>query len=65
MMKSLCTTCRFVREIRTARSCFLLCQLSNSDPDYAKYPPQPVRHCEGYEEAGGMEDGEIEEEKLE
>ena len=50
-MESLCTTCRFVREIRTPRSCFLLCRLSDGNPDYPKYPPQPVRRCQGYEPA--------------
>jgi hypothetical protein len=53
MMQSLCTTCRFVRAIRTVRSCFLLCQRSKGDAQYPKYPAQPVRRCGGYEEAGG------------
>jgi hypothetical protein len=49
MKTSLCVTCQFKRDIRTARSCFLLCQLSNSNPAFAKYPPQPVRQCSGYQ----------------
>jgi hypothetical protein len=49
MKTSLCVTCQFKRDIRTARSCFLLCQLSNSNPAFAKYPPQPVRQCPGYQ----------------
>jgi hypothetical protein len=26
----------------------LLCQLSQFNPEYAKYPPQPVVRCDGY-----------------
>jgi hypothetical protein len=57
MMPSLCVTCRNKREVRTARSCFLLCELSGSNADYPKYPPQPVVQCEGYrpEESQGTE----------
>jgi hypothetical protein len=47
-MKSLCETCESVREIRTARSRFLLCELSLTDAAYPKYPPQPVVQCDGY-----------------
>ena len=35
---------------------FLLCQLSQTNPEYAKYPPQPVVRCDGHrkeEQAGG------------
>ncbi len=48
MMPSLCESCENVREIRTARSRFLLCQLSFTDAAYLKYPPQPVVRCDGY-----------------
>jgi hypothetical protein len=48
MIPSLCETCRNVREVRTARSRFLLCELSLSDAAYSKYPPQPVVRCDGY-----------------
>jgi hypothetical protein len=27
---------------------FLLCQLWQTDPEYSKYPPQPVVVCDGY-----------------
>ena len=48
MMPSLCETCGNVREVRTARSRFLLCELSLTDAAYPKYPPQPVVRCGGY-----------------
>jgi hypothetical protein len=47
-MRSLCETCQNVREIRTARSRFLLCELSFTNVAYPKYPPQPVVRCNGY-----------------
>jgi hypothetical protein len=51
MIQSLCETCTFMREIVTPRgSRFLLCQLSQTNPDYAKYPQQPVARCDGYQE---------------
>jgi putative acetyltransferase len=49
MIRSLCESCRNMREIHTARSCFLLCELSVSNDAYPKYPPQPVVRCNGYE----------------
>jgi hypothetical protein len=50
MPQSLCESCVWLREVISGRgSRFLLCQLSKSNPDYPKYPPQPVRHCDGYE----------------
>ena len=49
MIQSLCETCAWVREVVTPKgSRFLLCQLSVSNPDYSKYPPQPVVRCKGY-----------------
>ena len=48
-MRSLCETCASMREVVTPRgSRFLLCQLSQTDPAYPKYPPQPVTRCAGY-----------------
>jgi hypothetical protein len=39
-----------MREIVTPKgSRFLLCELSQSNPSYPKYPPQPVVLCEGYQ----------------
>ena len=47
-MRSLCESCGSVREVRTARSRFLLCELSLTNTAYPKYPPQPVVRCDGY-----------------
>jgi hypothetical protein len=50
MNRSLCETCALMREVVTPKeSRFLLCQLSQSNPDYPKYPPQPVVQCDGYQ----------------
>ena len=47
--QSLCDTCKNMREVRTARSRFLLCELSVTDAAYPTYPPQPVVRCDGYQ----------------
>ena len=50
MMESLCGTCSCAREIVSGTgSRFLLCQKSQADRRYPKYPPQPVIACEGYQ----------------
>jgi hypothetical protein len=49
MPQSLCETCLYMRGIHTARSRFLLCELSLTDFDYPKYPRQPIVRCDGYE----------------
>lgn len=57
-MASLCETCQHMREVRTARSRFLLCEPSTTNANYPKYPPQPVIRCAGYqlrEDAGAMQ----------
>lgn len=33
---------------------FLLCRKSKDDPRFAKYPPQPIGRCSGYEQASPM-----------
>jgi len=54
MMPSLCELCQNVREVRTPKgSRFLLCQLSFTNADYPKYPPQPVQRCDGYRPRAG------------
>jgi hypothetical protein len=61
MAPSLCEMCKNVREVRTARSRFLLCELSVTNAAYPKYPPQPVVRCDGYQaraEAKQDEQGE-------
>ena len=57
-MRSLCETCGKVREVRTARSRFLLCELSLTTAAYPKYPPQPVVRCDGYRPGNDPGDGE-------
>jgi hypothetical protein len=48
MSRSLCETCCSMREVVTPKgSRFLLCQLSQTDPKDARYPPQPVLQCDG------------------
>ena len=50
MTPSLCETCARMREVVTPKgSRFLLCRLSQTDPAYPKYPPQPVVQCDGYQ----------------
>ena len=49
MIETLCNTCEHMREITPGTgSRFLLCRLSQADPRFPKYPPQPVIGCEGY-----------------
>ena len=58
MLPSLCETCGNVREVRTARSGFLLCELSLTDAAYPKYPHQPVVRCDGYCPQNDADEGE-------
>lgn len=52
MPTSLCESCKHVREVVTPKgSRFLLCELSRTEPDYPKYPPQPVLRCGGHAKA--------------
>jgi len=47
---NLCEVCRHVRRIQNAKgSVFLLCRRSESQPEFPKYPPQPVVECRGFE----------------
>ena len=57
-MQSLCETCENVREVHTARSRFLLCELSFVNADYPKYPAQPVVRCDGYRPRNDADEGE-------
>ncbi len=46
----LCSVCRHSRKVRSARnSVFYLCELSEVDKRYAKYPRLPVAVCEGFQ----------------
>lgn len=45
----LCESCANVRIVDTRRgSRFFLCQLSETDPRFPKYPRTPVLRCRGY-----------------
>jgi hypothetical protein len=45
----LCADCLYARLIESAKgSQFLLCQLSQSDPSFPKYPRLPILTCAGY-----------------
>ena len=48
MTQSLCESCKNLREVRTPRSRFVLCELSLTNKDFPKYPPQPIVRCDGY-----------------
>jgi hypothetical protein len=53
----LCAACRHVRSVQSSHgSLFYLCQLSESDPRFTKYPRLPVLRCVGYEAANEVED---------
>jgi len=44
----LCATCEHLRLLASPRSVFVRCGLAETDPDFARYPPLPVRACRGY-----------------
>ena len=47
---SLCEDCAHLRVVRShTGSRFLHCGLARTDARFAKYPPQPVRHCGGFQ----------------
>ena len=52
MNPSLCEICAHRKEVISGTgSRFLLCQRSQSDHRFPKYPPQPVVRCDGYEQS--------------
>jgi hypothetical protein len=57
-MRSLCDTCGNVREVCTARSRFVLCELTLTDAAYPNYPPQPIVRCDGHRPKNDLDDGE-------
>jgi|GEM_PF-221976 hypothetical protein len=49
MKQSICEICSHMTEVTSGTgSRFLLCQLSQTDRRFPKYPPQPVIRCEGF-----------------
>ena len=50
----LCTSCVHAKVITSSKgSVFYLCQLSFTDPRFAKYPALPVLACSGYQAGAG------------
>ena len=49
----LCASCRYLQVLRSKRSTFVRCGLADRDPNFARYPPLPVRLCPGYESTPG------------
>jgi hypothetical protein len=50
--EGLCAFCMNARRIGSARgSSFILCELSLTDPRFAKYPRLPVLACDGYKKS--------------
>ena len=46
----LCLTCRWMRSVSNRRgSTFYRCGRADTDPRFPRYPPLPVRQCDGYE----------------
>ncbi len=52
MTTSLCQSCDHARTIVSGKGArFLLCELSLTDSRFAKYPPQPIVRCAGFDTA--------------
>ncbi len=60
MIVSLCESCSLGKEIISGKgSRFLLCEKSQTDQRFPKYPRQPVIRCQGFvEKKGGNEPDE-------
>ncbi len=57
MIPSLCEFCQHMKEVVSGKgSRFLMCQKSVGDNRFAKYPPQPVVKCVGFEKTKESED---------
>ena len=54
----LCPNCVHVQRIQSQKgSVFWLCGKAKDDPCFAKYPPQPVWACAGFEPPAATKDG--------
>ena len=46
----LCPECANLKIVESSKgSVFLMCRLAKDDPRFPKYPPQPVRSCQGFQ----------------
>jgi hypothetical protein len=52
----LCASCLHARVVGGANSRFWFCELSRTDPRFARYPRLPVLKCAGYEKGKGSAD---------
>ena len=60
MEQSICDVCSHMKEVTSGKgSRFLLCQLSQTDRRFQKYPQQPVVRCQGFK---GSEESQEEDE---
>jgi len=51
MDPGLCGSCLHAKVLRNERgSAFYMCGLAEKDPRFRRYPPLPVRQCEGFQE---------------
>lgn len=56
----LCDSCRHQRLVPNTRgSVFSLCQRSQSDPAYPRYPRVPVLRCPGFEPRSGQRNDDL------
>ena len=49
----LCASCRHLQPLRSKRSLFVRCGLSDVDARFPRYPVLPVVACGGYEPTSG------------
>lgn len=57
MAIGLCSSCAHARRIESDRgSQFILCEISSTNPSFAKYPRLPVLNCSGYKRASSTAD---------
>ena len=49
MQAGLCAACKHSREVPAAKSTYVMCEVSRTDPTFPRYPRLPVLRCRGYE----------------
>jgi hypothetical protein len=49
MNAGLCSSCTHSSKVLGARSTFVMCDRSRTDPSYPRYPRLPMLACRGYE----------------